>query len=76
MLYSDEENKSHQDLLSSFIHLVQMVMKRERERESEGLKFSRFIELAGLLGPKGFTYGRIGPHYNFIIMTSRHWPLV
>jgi hypothetical protein len=27
-----------------------------------------FIELAWFLGPKAFTYGKLAPHYNRIIM--------
>ena len=34
------------------------------KKEIEGLKFFIFIELAWLLGLKGFTYGRIGLSYN------------
>jgi hypothetical protein len=29
------------------------------------LNYARFIELAWLLGPKAFTYGKIGPHYYY-----------
>jgi hypothetical protein len=34
------------------------------------LDYARFIESAYLLGPKAFTYGKIGPRYNLIIMCS------
>ena len=44
----------------------EMAMKKE----IEGLQFFRFIELAQLLGLKDITYGRIGPGYNLIIMTT------
>ena len=40
------------------------------KKEIEGLKFFRFIESARLLGLNGITYGRIGPGYNLIIMTT------
>jgi hypothetical protein len=34
------------------------------------LDYARFIESAKLLGPKAFTSGKFGPHYNVIIMCS------
>jgi hypothetical protein len=34
------------------------------------LDYARFIESAYLLGPKAFTYEKIGPRYNLIIMCS------
>jgi len=34
------------------------------------LDYARFIELAGLLGPKAFAYGKIGTRYDLVIMCS------
>ena len=34
------------------------------------LDYTRIIESACLLGPKAFTYGKIGPYYNLIVMCS------
>jgi hypothetical protein len=38
------------------------------------LDYARFIESAWLLGPRAFTYGKIGPRYNLILMCSRGRP--
>ena len=40
------------------------------KKEIEGLKFLQLIEPARLLGLKDITYGRIGPGYNLIIITT------
>jgi hypothetical protein len=34
------------------------------------LDYAIFIESAWLLGPKAFTYEKIGPHYNLFVMCS------
>jgi len=34
------------------------------------LDYARFIELAWVLGPKAFTYGKINPRCNLLIMCS------
>ena len=38
------------------------------------LSFLIFFELAWFLGLKAFTYGKIGPRYNLILMGSLGWP--
>jgi hypothetical protein len=37
------------------------------------LDYAKFFELAWLLDLEAFTYGKIGPQYNFIVM-SCNWP--
>ena len=38
------------------------------------LDYARFIESAQLLGLEIFTYEKIDPRYNLIIMCSEAWP--